>query len=58
MKTKTIYLASNNIDDDGDFNQKAFEKEEDVIDFCKKHNAEPYNEDWGCHEITYYYSGI
>lgn len=55
MKKKTIYLAVDNMDDDGDFNQKAFETEQDVIEFCKEHNAEPYNEDWGWHAITYYY---
>lgn len=56
MQTKTIYLATDNIDDDGDFNQKAFETEADVISFCKKHNAEPYDEDWGWHAITYYFN--
>ena len=55
MKKKTIYLAVDNIDDDGDFNQKAFETEQDVIAFCKERNAEPYNEDWRWHAITYYY---
>ena len=54
MKTKTIYLANDNMDDNEEFTQKAFENEQDVIDFCKKRNAET-EEDWGWHAITYYY---
>ena len=53
MKRKTIYLASDNMSHG--FGEIAFETEKDVIEFCKKRNAET-DEDWGWHAITYYYS--
>ena len=52
MKRKTIYLAIDNLGDD--FGEIAFENEQDVIDFCKKRNTET-DQDWGWHEIVFYY---
>lgn len=52
MKQKTIYLASDNMDED--FNEIAFESESEVIKFCRGENKK--DGDWGWHEIIYYYS--
>lgn len=55
MKLKTIYLATDNSSIDEEFSQAAFEDSQDCIDFCNKRNEEHHDEDWGWHEVKYFY---